>query len=55
MTKFEYITIRVDYNSNAAGAAHSLEDAGKEGWELVSILPESPKAGILFLKRPIEN
>ncbi len=55
MTKFEYTTIRVDYSSNAAASTQSLEDAGREGWELVSILPESTKAGILFLKRPIED
>jgi hypothetical protein len=55
MKKFEYHTMRVDYDKAADKAANSLDELGKAGWELVGVLPESPKAAVLFFKRPIES
>jgi hypothetical protein len=55
MTKYEYKTIRVDYSVSADKAACSLDDLGQDGWDLVTILPETSKAGIAFLKRPLEK
>jgi hypothetical protein len=55
MIKFEYITLRLDYNANADLAARNLNEMGKNGWELVAVLPDAPKAYIAFFKKSIEN
>jgi hypothetical protein len=49
MRTWEYMTINLCELPIAAQASDALNDAGKEGWELVAITSN----GMAYLKRPI--
>jgi hypothetical protein len=51
MPEFEYITVSLNEVPPKTGVIHILNDAGKDGWELVMITGNN----IAYLKRQIRK
>lgn len=51
MTEWEYITINLSDLPFKTGPVDLLDDAGKNGWELVTITGNN----VAYLKRPVDQ